>query len=223
MNVVEILVPVLAVLFSILASNNFKWWTAAFFTIITYIGFQLIFDLYLYGVTSVVDIIASNWVFIGVLTVFSTSIRLALTAVTGRLMKVAFVFVMVLILAGFTVITQVQTTTLGEVLKDEEIEEVQEITINPSGLVPWDPNEVVVDDEETINRILSGFNDLTLRSGVSIPPEDRIFLNIDQRVGQKRIEVDEHFIRVGVMSGSYRVDEQNELYQFIQELIESEQ
>ncbi len=214
------LVPVLAVLLSVLASYNFKWWTAPVFTFITYVGFQLIADLYTFGVASLFGIIGANWLHITVLIIFATAIRFAVTNFEKRKTKIIYVTGMVFVLAMFDLIAQAQTMTFGELVDEELSPTLSEITILDERL----REDIVIDDEETIHQILNDYSDMTLRSGVGARVSYRDAITIEtlrRGGGSTRMWIGESGIRLS-LNHVYRVEDHNELYDFLHEIMEEE-
>ncbi|GEN45576.1 hypothetical protein [Alkalibacillus haloalkaliphilus] len=216
---ISMFVVVLAVLLSVLASFNFKGWTAPVFTFVTYVGFHLIADLYRYGVTSLFETIAANWLHIIVLMIFATAIRYAVTAFEERRTKVFYIFGMVCLLAVFDLIAQAQTTTFGEVVEEELGPDLLEITI----LGEQSSDDIVIDDEELIDEFLNDYRDMTLRGGVltMMRAENSVRLQARSNGGRTLIMVDEHGIRLSL--DTYRVEDDNGLYEYLNEIIEEEQ
>ncbi|MDQ0353054.1 hypothetical protein J2R98_002915 [Alkalibacillus filiformis] len=216
----SMLVVVLAVL-SVLASFNFKGWTAPVFTFVTYVGFHLVVDLYRYGVASLFETIGANWLHIIVLMIFATAIRYAVTAFEERRTKVFYIFGMVCLLVIFDLIAQAQTTTFGEVVDEELSPALSEITI----LGGQRRSDIVIDDEEIIDQILNDHRDMTLRSGVvaMIGSANSVALQTTRRGGGRTlIMVDENGIRFSFRN-EYRVEDDNGLYEFLNEIIDEEQ
>ncbi|MDV2582772.1 hypothetical protein [Alkalibacillus haloalkaliphilus] len=218
---VSMIVVVLAVLLSVLASFNFKGWTAPVFTFVTYVGFHLIADLYRYGVTSLFETIAANWLHIIVLMIFATAIRYAVTAFEERRTKIVYIFGMVCLLAVFDLMAQAQTTTFGEVVEEELDPDLSEITILGDGRSGGD---IVIDDEKMIDEFLNDYRDMTLRGGVltMVGTENSVRLQTRSGGGRARMLVDEHGIRFSIRN-EYRVEDDNGLYEFLNEIIKEEQ